>query len=188
MRCRAAGAVVTSLIGMAGAQAQPQYVVPVQIASVQLGDLSLEQLREVVVWTVGRQREHLGTAAAAVYVISADDIRRSGATTRADANLLLQAEDQRRHDRPRADRTPVHRLAPADAVAAGPRRPAQLDLPGLYRANDAAPPTHTPRASARQWPQVAFLDIGMPGLNGLDLARQIRASRSQRDRLHRRRS
>jgi iron complex outermembrane receptor protein len=92
-RHRIAAAVAASLVGMASAQAQPQH-----LASVQLGDLSLEQLREVVVWTVGRQREHLGTAAAAVYVISADDIRRSGATTLPEALRLAPMLDVARAD------------------------------------------------------------------------------------------
>ncbi len=46
-----------------------------------LGDLSLEQLREVVVTTVSLRAEGLDRTAASVYVISADAIRRSGATT-----------------------------------------------------------------------------------------------------------
>jgi iron complex outermembrane receptor protein len=50
-------------------------------AAASLADLSLEQLREVVVTTVARRPERLEATAASVYVISADDIRRAGATT-----------------------------------------------------------------------------------------------------------
>ncbi len=44
-------------------------------------DLSLEQLSEVEVTSVSRRPERLQDAAASIFVISADDIRRSGATT-----------------------------------------------------------------------------------------------------------
>ncbi len=54
----------------------------------ELADLSLEQLREVVVTTVSRVAERLNKAAASVHVISSDDIRRSGATTLAEALRL----------------------------------------------------------------------------------------------------
>ena len=53
-----------------------------------LADLTLEQLREVVVSTVSRGEERLDRAAASVYVISAEDIRRSGATTLPEALRL----------------------------------------------------------------------------------------------------
>ncbi len=54
----------------------------------ELADLSFEQLREVVVTTVSRFEERLDKAAASVYVISAETIRRSGATTLAEALRL----------------------------------------------------------------------------------------------------
>lgn len=44
-------------------------------------DLSLEELSKVEVTSVSRRPEQIGEAAASVYVISADDIRRSGATS-----------------------------------------------------------------------------------------------------------
>jgi iron complex outermembrane receptor protein len=64
----------------------------------QLADLPLEQLREVVVMTVSRQDERLDRAPASAYVISAEDIRRSGATTLPEAlrlapNLLAARAD-----------------------------------------------------------------------------------------------
>ncbi len=46
-----------------------------------LGDLSLEELGNVLVTSASRQGEPLSRAAASVYVISAEDIRRSGALT-----------------------------------------------------------------------------------------------------------
>ncbi|WP_214622845.1 TonB-dependent receptor plug domain-containing protein [Sphingobium nicotianae] len=45
-----------------------------------LTDLSLEQLMNVEVTSVSKRPERLGQAAAAIFVISQDDIRRSGAT------------------------------------------------------------------------------------------------------------
>lgn len=45
-----------------------------------LSDLTLEQLSEVVVSTVSRLDERLDRVAASVYVVSAEDIRRAGAT------------------------------------------------------------------------------------------------------------
>src|SRR5687767_6619046 len=51
------------------------------VAAADLADLSLEQLSNIVVMSVSRRDERLGSAAASVYVISAEEIRRSGATS-----------------------------------------------------------------------------------------------------------
>ncbi len=48
--------------------------------SADLFDMSLEQLMDVVVTSVSKRSQPLSSAAAAVHVISAEDIRRSGAT------------------------------------------------------------------------------------------------------------
>ena len=53
-----------------------------------LAELSLEELREVVVSTVSRSEERLDGVAASVYVISADDLRRAGARTLPEALRL----------------------------------------------------------------------------------------------------
>jgi iron complex outermembrane recepter protein len=51
------------------------------LAARDLADLSLEQLSNIVVSSVSGRDEPLGGAPASVYVISADEIRRSGATS-----------------------------------------------------------------------------------------------------------
>ncbi len=53
-----------------------------------LADMSLEQLADVVVTSVSRREERLADAAASVFVISADDIRRSGAASLPEALRL----------------------------------------------------------------------------------------------------
>jgi iron complex outermembrane receptor protein len=54
----------------------------------QLGQLSLEELANLQVTSVSRRPEPLSGAAAAIYVITADDIRRSGATSLPEALRL----------------------------------------------------------------------------------------------------
>lgn len=61
---------------------------PDKVASRDLADLSLEELGSIVVTSVSRQPEKLADAAASIYVITADDIRRSGATTLPEALRL----------------------------------------------------------------------------------------------------
>ena len=61
-----------------GAIARPQ---PDQPQDGQLKTLSLEQLGNVEVTTMSKAPEQVWQTAAAVYVITQDDIRRSGATT-----------------------------------------------------------------------------------------------------------
>jgi iron complex outermembrane recepter protein len=68
------------------------------VVTAQLADLSLEQLRDVVVVTVSRFEERLDRAAASAYVITADDIRRSGATTIPEALRLAPTLDVARAD------------------------------------------------------------------------------------------
>ena len=63
-----------------------------------LADLSLEQLSEIRVTTVSRFEERLDRAAASAYVISAEDIRRSGATTIAEALRLAPTLNVARAD------------------------------------------------------------------------------------------
>src|SRR5271170_1627044 len=53
-----------------------------------LSNLSLEQLSNIEVTSVSKHAEPLQNAAASIYVISADDIRRSGATTLPEALRL----------------------------------------------------------------------------------------------------
>jgi len=70
----------------------------------ELGDLkklSLEQLSEVEVTTVSRNPEKLEDTASAIQVITGDDIRRSGATTIAEALRLasnLEVDQKNSHD------------------------------------------------------------------------------------------
>jgi iron complex outermembrane recepter protein len=56
--------------------------------SASLADLTLEQLSNIVVTLVSRRNETLSDAAASVYVISSDDIRRSGVTSLPEALRL----------------------------------------------------------------------------------------------------
>src|SRR5262249_60185559 len=59
------------------------------VASQPLSELSLEQLMNLEVSSVSRRQEPLFEATAAVDVITSDDIRRSGATTVAEALRLV---------------------------------------------------------------------------------------------------
>jgi iron complex outermembrane recepter protein len=54
----------------------------------ELADMSLEQLSNIVVTSVTKQQERLIDAAASIYVISGEDIRRSGANTLPEALRL----------------------------------------------------------------------------------------------------
>lgn len=61
-------------------------------------ELTLEQLSGIVVTSVSKRAEKLSTAAASVFVIGADDIRRSGATTLPEALRLAPNLDVARAD------------------------------------------------------------------------------------------
>ena len=63
-----------------------------------LADLSLEQLGNIVVTSVARRAEPLASAPASIYVISSEDIRRSGATTLPEALRLAPNLDVARAD------------------------------------------------------------------------------------------
>ena len=63
-----------------------------------LKELSLEQLLELEVTSVSKKREKFADAAAAVFVITSEDIRRSGATTVADALRLAPGLEVARID------------------------------------------------------------------------------------------
>jgi iron complex outermembrane receptor protein len=71
---------LAGLPAQAVVEAQPAPATQVAQAA-ELADMSLEQLRELVVSTVSRSDEPLDRVAASVYVIGADQIRRSGAST-----------------------------------------------------------------------------------------------------------
>ena len=58
-----------------------------------LGDLSLEELMNETVTSVSKKEQKLNDAAAAIFVLSNDDLRRSGATTLADALRLVPGMD-----------------------------------------------------------------------------------------------
>jgi iron complex outermembrane receptor protein len=73
MKCFASAALVVVCFLVAAA--------PVAAQTAPLDDLSLQDLLNVEVTSVARKEQTVARTAAAVYVITADDIRRSGATT-----------------------------------------------------------------------------------------------------------
>jgi iron complex outermembrane receptor protein len=64
----------------------PAHAADVQVAD--LADLSLEQLANIEVTSVSRRAERLSDAAASIYVITGEDIRRSGVTSLPEALRL----------------------------------------------------------------------------------------------------
>ena len=76
-----------SLLGLCLAlAAEPAFPAPPQAAD--LADLSLEQLANIEVTSVSRRAERLSDAPAAIYVITADDIRRAGVNSLPEALRL----------------------------------------------------------------------------------------------------
>ena len=69
-------AIACAALGLAGGAGAST-----RLASAELADLSLEQLTKITVTSVSRREEALIEAAASLYVITQDDIRRSGATS-----------------------------------------------------------------------------------------------------------
>lgn len=67
------------LVSLIGAVAQPGVGFAQSLES--LGQMSLEELGKVAITSVSKRPEALSDAAAAIYVISHDDIVRSGATS-----------------------------------------------------------------------------------------------------------
>ena len=86
-------ALLGTLLQLYGAPAHPSARTPAYLA-----DLSLEQLSEIVVTSVSRREENVADAAAAVFVISSEDIRRSGATTLPEVLRLAPNLDVARAD------------------------------------------------------------------------------------------
>ncbi|NBO18891.1 MAG: TonB-dependent receptor [Proteobacteria bacterium] len=79
------GVAAAALLGAA----QPAYATDKEISPNDLLNLSLEQLSNVEVTSVSKRKEKVSAAAAAIYVISQDDLRRSGATTIPDALRMV---------------------------------------------------------------------------------------------------
>lgn len=65
---------------------------------VDLTDLSIEELMEIEVTSVAKKVQKLSQAAAAIYVLTSDDIRRSGATSIAEALRLVPGLEVARID------------------------------------------------------------------------------------------
>src|SRR5688500_5821420 len=78
---------VPTLAGLCLALAvEPAFPAATQVAD--LADLSLEQLANIEVTSVSRRAERLADAPAAIYVITADDIRRAGVNSLPEALRL----------------------------------------------------------------------------------------------------
>ncbi|MBI1388832.1 MAG: TonB-dependent receptor plug domain-containing protein [bacterium] len=71
---------------------------PSLLASDSLANLSLEELMNLQVTSVSKKPETLSTAAAAIFVITREDIRRSGVTSIADALRMVPGLDVARID------------------------------------------------------------------------------------------
>src|SRR5271167_3163933 len=87
--------VLLMLLCAAGTSAHPQSN---QTSSDQLKQLSLEQLGDVEVTTVSKAPEQVWKTAAAIFVITQDDIRRSGATSIPEALRLAPGVEVARID------------------------------------------------------------------------------------------
>ena len=81
-----------------GTQASPTNTLPQLLAQADVAELSIEQLGNIPITSVSRREETLAGAAASVFVITADDIRRSGATSLAEVLRMAPNLDVARAD------------------------------------------------------------------------------------------
>lgn len=79
--CRAGSSVVAALLAPLYAVVSPALPLHASVAPQDLTELSLEVLMDIEVTSVSRRPQKMANAAAAAFVISQEDIRRSGATT-----------------------------------------------------------------------------------------------------------
>lgn len=87
------------LLGIASAASAAEAVEPAgPSAQGELAELSLEELGEVLVRSVSLRDEPIDTLAAAVYILSGQDIRRAGATSLPEALRLVPTLDVARAD------------------------------------------------------------------------------------------
>lgn len=77
----------TLLLGLAVLPSQSRAAAPVADAT-DIASLSLEELANLEISSVSRKKESLASAAASIFVITADDIRRTGATSLPEALRL----------------------------------------------------------------------------------------------------
>ena len=77
---RSSGIAMSIVASMAFALVAPVYAQANEIDSSNLTDFSLEALLDMEVTSAAKREERLGDTAAAIFVITQDDIRRSGAT------------------------------------------------------------------------------------------------------------
>jgi iron complex outermembrane receptor protein len=94
MHCAPIAAAACLLVATGLARAAPQQD--------DIAELSLEQLSDIVITSVSRQEERLGNAAASIYIIPGNEIRRSGARTLPEAlrlapNLQVARVDARNY-------------------------------------------------------------------------------------------
>jgi iron complex outermembrane receptor protein len=101
-RWRGRGAAVL-LLAVPGWLAAPMATAQERLAtSARLAELSIEELGNVIVSSVSRREQPLSQAPTSIYVITGDDVRRSGATTLPEAlrlapNLQVAAIDARQY-------------------------------------------------------------------------------------------
>src|SRR5256885_8869044 len=88
LACRLAGRLLAALTA-----ALPAFAAAAADSPRDLGDLSIEQLMSESVTSVSKREQKLSDVAAAVSVLSNDDLRRSGFTTVADALRLVPGMD-----------------------------------------------------------------------------------------------
>lgn len=91
-------ALLLACIGLTGLAAGPRPALAATVAAADVANLSLEQLGNIIVTSVSRREERLSSAASSIFVISSEDIRRSGATSIPEAlrlapNLLVARAD-----------------------------------------------------------------------------------------------
>ena len=93
-----AGACVLGVALSSEALAQADLVVPASVTDEDLSDLSIEQLAQIQVRSASKREEPLGSAPAALFVITGDEIEKSGLTSlpevlRLAPNLQVQQVD-----------------------------------------------------------------------------------------------
>src|SRR6478752_4673133 len=86
--CREASALPKAAVAMIGAMFVSTALHAAETSSADFADLSLEQLSNIEVTSVSRQPERLSDAPASIFVITGEDIRRSGARSLPEALRL----------------------------------------------------------------------------------------------------